>query len=85
MVSTAAPVEHDAPAMFEIVHESRLSWGRAAIKSGKYGKFLELSKNIAKKGEPARYAQFQVSEKQIADVYAIRDECDRFIALVKSE
>lgn len=81
---TAVAVAQNEHVEISIEHEVRLSWGRAAIKSGKHGYFLELSKNIAKAGEPAKYAQFQVGAKQIADVYAIRDECERFIALVKA-
>lgn len=84
MTDAAVPVKNAMPKI-EIVHETHLSRGRACIKSGKYGLFLELSKNVARKDEPARYKDFDVGEQNISDAYAIRDEIEAFIAMVKSK
>lgn len=70
---------------FETLHETYLNKGRTAIKSGQYGRFLEVSKNKAKAGEPARWSNVEFKETELASVYAIRDECERFIALCKSD
>lgn len=80
------PLDNSADNESEIVieHKTNLSWGRASIKKGKYGRFLEFSKNVAKRDQPSKYVNFQVDETHLADVYAMRDECDRFINLVKS-
>lgn len=81
MAVAVAPKEHEYE--INVVHETRLAWGRASIKEGKYGLFLEFSKNVAKPGEPKKYASFVVGSKQVSDAYAMRDELDRFIEMCK--